>query len=338
MPSRVRKTAWSAGLLWLLAASASAADVCPLLRTQQGATQPATRVAAIACNEHILWLRPFIDTDGRIASASVSEAEKRRLGDGVTEAWRRVAIYWRDSGLLWQMGGFAGARDCSHAAGDRYASPSCRAFVVDNPWSAAFVSFVLKRAGVPGFQVSPSHFDYVRDAYTHPQTSPYQYLPPANVRLAPGDLLCLVRASDRAYGYQGLTAALDQGQGGLPMHCEIVTAVNPDNDGKAYLVGGNVHQGVTMRLLAVTPDGMLAGLPQRIGSTPACSPDNPTACNLNRQDWAVLLKLKSLSPLAAATRAVPDPVPAAPGQNACCLRCSVARDLPLPPCPDPEEP
>src|SRR3546814_7788226 len=62
----------------------------------------AARIAAIACRENALWFSPFIDAQGRLASITVSEAETARLGDGATPAWKRVADYWRGSGLLWR--------------------------------------------------------------------------------------------------------------------------------------------------------------------------------------------------------------------------------------------
>src|SRR3546814_1395726 len=75
-------------------------------------------------------------------------------------------------------------------------------------------------------------------------------------------------------------------ESGLGMHCDIVVAANPDSDGIAYLVGGNVLDGVTMRLLRLTPGGQFADLPMRSPGAPACSPDAPSACNASRQDWA----------------------------------------------------
>ena len=63
-------------LAGLLAAdAAAAADVCPLVRNRQSAPDVATRIAAVACSEHMLWYRPFIDAQGRLASVSVAEAE-----------------------------------------------------------------------------------------------------------------------------------------------------------------------------------------------------------------------------------------------------------------------
>ena len=329
-----------AALLLLATASANAADVCPLARQQQGSGEHAARIAAAACNEHMLWFRPFIDTEGRVASSTVVEAEASRLADGATEAWRRVAGYWRDSGLLWQMSSYPGANECGYAATDRHPSPACRAFIVDTPWSAAFVSYVMKKATVPGFRASASHSDYVRDAYLHPTDSPFLYLDPAVAKPGAGDLLCYVRVPSRAFGYEGLRTYFDTTGGeGVNMHCDIVVAANPDNDGKAYLIGGNVQQGVTMRLMPVNRNGNFWTLPRRTGSDPQCSPDNVSSCTFNRQDWAVLLKLKPAAALALLPPAAGlVPSPSAPMQSTpdCCVNCVVGSGVPR--CPNPQRP
>jgi len=319
-------------VLLLATNAANAADICPIARHQQLASDPATRIAAAACNEYLLWYRSFIDRDGRLASSTVMESEARLLGDGQSQAWRRVARYWQESGLLRQMGGFPGAGECVYANSDRHPSPACRAFIIDNPWSAVFVSWVMGKAGLPGFRASASHVDYVRNAYLRPQTSAYRFLDPAGAKPATGDLLCYVRIPGRAYGHAGLLAAISSDGGGLNMHCEIVVAANPDNDSTAYLIGGNVQQGVTMRLLPLNRNGDFWGLPQRTGGEPACSPDNAAACNFNRQDWAVLLKLKAsdlLAQLPPATGPAPASiVPPPPQQSTCCIHCVVGSGVP----------
>src|SRR5215218_5470836 len=88
--------------------SAHGADLCPALQLQTRSADTATRIAAFACSENLLWYRPFIDASGRVASATVAEGETTLLGDGITQTWQRVAGYWRESGLLWQMGRFPG--------------------------------------------------------------------------------------------------------------------------------------------------------------------------------------------------------------------------------------
>lgn len=326
---------------WLLLASptAFAADPCPALQAQPMA-EPAARIASIACAEHVAWYRPFMDRNGRLASASVSEAESSGLADG-SQTWRRVAAYWQHSGLLRQMSGFTGAGECAFAGSESRPSPACRGFVVDTPWSAAFVSWVMTRARLPGFRPSASHIGYVRDAVMQPQDSPWEVRDPASGIPGPGDLLCYVRMPGRTYGHAGLLAAVRADGGGLQMHCDIVVAANPDNDATAYLIGGNVLQGVTMRLLPINRSGRLWGLPTTAGAAAPCSPDNEAGCSFNRQDWAVLLKLKPPDTLAALSPpaplvgwATPLTLPGSAVAPACCVYCVVGSGVPRCPLPD----
>ncbi|MGV8921924.1 MAG: DUF2272 domain-containing protein [Thermomonas sp.] len=321
-------------LLLALSGGSAASDQCPLLRSRQADPDIATRIAAVACHEHMDWYRPFIDSDGRLASSTVVEAESTDLQSGAGPAWLRVAAYWRDAGLLQQMGGRQGATECA------YASPTggmpaqaCRAFVVDQPWSAAFISWTMQRAGVPGFLSSASHFDYVRAARSNPQGSPYLFLDPQATVPAAGDMLCYVR-TNRVYGHAGLAEAIDGGAKGLRMHCDIVVATNPGGGSRAYLVGGNVQQAVTMRVLNVNATGRFWNLPMRSQGDVSCSPDAPAACNFNRQDWAVLLKLKPQAQLALMPPARMLPPPRVPvGQPTCCVRCVLGAVPEIPRCP-----
>ena len=50
-------------LLLLISMAAHAADPCPQL-AQQTPSDVATRIAAVACREHLMWYRPFIDRNG----------------------------------------------------------------------------------------------------------------------------------------------------------------------------------------------------------------------------------------------------------------------------------
>ena len=331
--------AWIAfHVLLLLSAGAHAADVCPRLSQEVTAADAATRIAAFACQEHGLWYRPFIDRNGRIASITIMESEALPLDDGESQAWRRVARYWQESGVLRQVGQLPGAIDCEGAVSGSYPAPGCRAFVIDNPWSAAFVSWVMRKAGLPGFRASASHITYVRDAYRQPESSAYQFLDPVHARPSAGDLLCYVRHNNRLYGYAGLVSVIGAGNGGLDMHCEIIVAANPGNDSTAYLIGGNVQQGVTMRLLPLNRNGEFWGLPQRMGVDSLCAPDNEAACNFNRQDWAVLLKLKSADALAQLPGAS-SLAPVAPEPSmapTCCVNCVVGAGVPR--CPPKQEP
>ncbi|HST44773.1 MAG TPA: DUF2272 domain-containing protein [Luteimonas sp.] len=327
-----------AGLLLLPAAlllpsmPALAADPCSGFGRGLGSMQYAERIAAVACQESTLWHRPFVDASGGLMGAKVMEGEGGLLADRVTPAWQRVATYWRHPGLLGVASG-AGAQDCGAMPGDRLRAASCRAFVLDQPWSAAFVSFVMARAGVPGFRSSGSHSSYVREAYRAPARSPYLFADPATTPAGIGDLLCFARSEQRLYGHAGLAAffASAAGDGGLEMHCDVVVGTG-GTDGRISLVGGNVMHAVTLRQLPVNAAGLPSAWPTRTLDGPACSPEQPTACDLNRQDWGVLLKLKSL-PAATAPMA-PLPTGFAP-QPACCTACVVGAVPAIPRCPVP---
>lgn len=321
-------------LLLALSGGAAASDQCPLLRSRQTDPDTATRIAAVACDEHLEWYRPFIDVDGHLASSTVVEAESRDLRSGAGPVWLRVAAYWRDSSLLRQMGGYQGANECAYAStGGGMPAQACRSFIVDQPWSAAFISWTMQRAGVPGFLSSASHFDYVRAARKNPQGSPYLFLDPQATAPGAGDMLCYVRTS-RVYGHAGLAEAIDGGANGLKMHCDIVVAANAGSDSKAYLVGGNVQQAVTMRVLNLNATGRFWNLPMRLQGDAPCSPDAPAACNFSRQDWAVLLKLKPQVQLAMMPPARMLPPPRASSfQTQCCVRCVLGAVPEIPRCP-----
>jgi hypothetical protein len=294
--------------LWLSAPPAIAADPCQVLPAEAAQAQDAPqRIAAAACTEHRAWFRPLIDVDGRIGAMKVREAERTRLADD-QPAWQRVIEYWRGSGLLWQ-----GAGDCAY--GD-VPAPSCRAFVVDTPWSAAFVSWVLRKARLPGFDGSASHLSYVRRAYREPFLSPYRVADPQAAQVRTGDLLCYVRGTARTYGFGALATLLSGNEPGLAMHCDVVVGITvaPDHARTAHLVGGNVYDSVTMRRLRLTQGDRFADLPMRSASDPDCSPESLYACDLNRQDWSVLLQLRPAAELAGLAPA--STMPVAPGTYA----------------------
>jgi len=315
------RAAAAIGLL-AIARIASAGNLCE--RIPQSPSY-ASRIALLACTENAIWYGPFIDAQGRLASLTVAESERLRLQDG-TPAWQRVADYWKGSGLLAQMTGFPGAADCSVSAGSagngHLQSASCRAFLTDTPWSAAFVSYVLTRAGLPGFTASASHIDFVRAAYRHPEASPYVLSDPDSTTPTAGDLLCFARGRE-PIGAQGLRDFLANGSGnGLNMHCDIVVAANTDGDSRLHLVGGNVLQGVTLRVLPLNRNSVIWGLPRRMGVQSDCGPGNESVCSFNRQDWVALLKLK---PLPAPSDMLV--LPTVPPQPRCCTQCP----LPMPP-------
>lgn len=305
--------------------STAATEACSI-PPRYGVGATAAAIVRVACEEHRLWLRPFIDSEGRLAALAMTEAERAQLDDGSTPAWQQVARYWRESGTLSSMAANAGAQSCLVPHGERMRDNDCRAFLLDNPWSAAFVSWVMVRAGVPGFVASPRHMDYIAHAWRQPQRSPYAYADPFVEKPAPGDLLCFLRAGDEGLGAEGLRAALS-GSGRMPRqsHCEVVLAANPGGDRTLHLIGGNVLNAVVMRQLPLDRSGRLLRAAGEIpaadaggndaaredAAPAACGPAQPQACDFNRRDWAVLLKLRPQAELEALGPRLPAPAPSA---------------------------
>lgn len=290
----------------------------PALPPLNLAGSTADRIVAVALREHAMWYQPFIDANGRLASYGVSEADQSLLADG-TEAWQRVLGYWRNSGTLYEMSqsNIGGAYSCQFPNGFAQGKAECRAFIIDNAWSAAFVSYVMVQARVPGFRASPRHYDYIRQAFNVDAGGPYYYADPATQRADPGDLLCFVRGNGSVAGYEGLTARLNAAGGSLNTHCDIVVG----RDRELRLVGGNVLNSVTMRKLKLDVQGR-AVLPRPISAnyeygdsgaySATCSPSNEAACDFNRQNWAVLLKLKPTVASPVQATGIPAPRPMTP--------------------------
>lgn len=287
-------------LLWLAACSsmpdsrqASQLWQSPAVSFAPG-TPVAERIVQIAQREHTAWHAPFMDVQGRLLSRRVAEAESKPLQDG-SRAWERVAAYWRDSGTLHAVAASRnGARQCLQPSA-KMNRDACRSFVMDVPWSAAFVSYVMVQAGVPQFTASPGHIHYIRAAWQ--QRGPYTLQDPEQTAVAAGDMLCYIRNHPQIEGYQGLRAFLAVGNEWLPAHCDIVVAIRGQ---EAWLVGGNVSNTVAMRKLPLDGQGRaLLPRPPGAGNTnpaAACSPENEAACNMNRQNWAALLQLKPETP------------------------------------------
>lgn len=285
--------------------AARATGICSFSVADIEKNPAGTRVAKVACEEHALWRKPFINAQGRIVRLGPMEAERDALADGVTPAWRRVVAYWRESGLLddnadWERNRIAevgdkgrnGASDCADDTQDWGRKAACRAFLLDAPWSAVFVSYAMKRAGIADFVLSSSHFYYLRDAARNPDSGPYRLTDPSKEKPEVGDLICYVREKNAVYGHAELARYL-QGPGRkLDSHCDIVVAANLDNDSKLYAIGGNVMQGVTMRKLKLNAEGRLT-LPMKRAADAgrAFDPRDESTENMNRQDWAALLKL-----------------------------------------------
>jgi hypothetical protein len=196
-----------------------------------------------------------------------------------------------------------------------------RAAIMDTPWSAAFVSYVIRRSGVApnAFRFSNAHRTYIYDAFqasAAEQTNEagdrlYRACPLTATRPRPGDLICNQRepalADETAEAVrERIRAELDGATAARSVrrtHCEVVAYVDAPAR-KIYTIGGNVNQAVTARKLNLRNDlkfstaqkGHCGGaghwtLPQPSADAPR-APSLANTCSLNDRKWFVLLQLR----------------------------------------------
>lgn len=133
-------------------------------------------------------------------------------------------------------------------------------------WSAAFVSWVFRSAGVDAAEFPPSatHALYLdgllATALRHPDRAPFLPHAPAGRAPRPGDLLCRDRGTPPLRHWRDRLAETGTIR---PMHCDIVVNVLP---GAVEAVGGNVGDAVTLLRFPAAPDGRL--LPAPDGQAP----------------------------------------------------------------------
>jgi len=128
------------------------------------------------------------------------------------------------------------------------------AWQMAHPWSAVFVSYVMRTAGAgAAFRYSPAHQDYVaaarRNRIDNVVSSPFWAYRADEVAPQVGDLICAARDNSGA-SYDNIGDKQRR-----KTHCDIVTEVRP---GQLRVIGGNVRNNVDAKKIRRLPDGRLA--------------------------------------------------------------------------------
>lgn len=127
------------------------------------------------------------------------------------------------------------------------------AFQKAHYWSAAFISWVMRKAGAgSAFKYAASHSVYfaaARKNRAENNDNPFKAYRPTEIAPRPGDLICNWR--DRPVTY-------DSVKPGDPGHCDVVVAVKPDH---LLAIGGNKGLNGTVLMVKVPIDanGRLKG-------------------------------------------------------------------------------
>jgi hypothetical protein len=315
--------AWAAAFLLPTAAWANP-DGCTATARIEPADARVQAAVAQARREHQLFGGQTVERDGGMFRLGYYEAESGRLPGISMAAWERVALYWQalspqdPPSLVTQLGRVSraealaalGVEAAMSTARARIAIEEAlmRAALVDTPWSAAFISYLVKEAGFgPGeFAFSDSHSDYVGAALAtsaaeqigQQSAHAWRACDLATTPPRPGDLICATRASTAGLArFETLAAAMaarrSAGQS-FPMHCDLVVEADAGGDGGLALIGGNVAQSVTLTRMRLDGRGVLdAGYVSGAGNEAPCG-TAPEECrgHLGRRPWVVLLQFR----------------------------------------------
>ena len=176
------------------------------------------RVVSLAKKEWQGWGEPTIDIDGNQIIKGGFESN-----DGYSQ---RVGTYWKE-GTGQNLDG-----------DDR-----------EVPWSATFISWLYKKAGAGNkFVYNASHSKYITDSIANRKkgevNAPFvgyklnEYAPKV------GDMVCYSRQDGINYDTKG----------SYKSHCDIVVSTKPN---QIEVIGGNVNQSVTKKVLRTNSKGLL---------------------------------------------------------------------------------
>lgn len=218
---------WAADLPTLTSSLGVAAGATAASATEASAF--ATELAAIAIEEWIWFGSQTMDAKGKVTLAGHKEFDLT-LGKGGESYAARVGRYWSE-----------GTRTKGLDGTDR-----------DSPWSATFISWVVRRAGAGDrFNYSIRHAVYVsqaiRDLRDRRVDAGYWAYRLDEVKPSIGDIVCWGRESGVDYDHQK--------SGDYDGHCDIVVSVAEDH---IEIIGGNVSQSVTRRPLPLDSTGHLS--------------------------------------------------------------------------------
>lgn len=312
------------------------------------------RIAQNAINEFNTFGGHEIDANGRIFRFGLTEAEHEEDDGGSPKSslgrlgWWQVMNYWRalygdkapemleargyeDASSSPDAGKSAAKIDTSAAdllrAADAVTDPeireilreaALRAAVTDTSWSAAFISYVVKQAGVKpeAFAFANAHRAYIYQAFAasiaeankQPTETVYRACPLGTTRPRVGDMVCTQRESKLATTSDAevrerIRAELANGGDTRSIrrtHCEVVASIDAKAR-KMYTIGGNVNQAVTARKLNLRHDLKFSAtqtahcggagswtLPHGAGE----AANGHEKCSLNDKKWFVLLQVR----------------------------------------------
>ncbi|MCS6853738.1 MAG: DUF2272 domain-containing protein [Elioraea sp.] len=221
------------------------------------------RLVRIALAEWEEWGRQFTDHTGTVAGAPALPARTEEE----EQAFPALIAYW--SAVPGQ--GDVLARNRTRLRLLQSGMVPEAAPWTDRPWSAAFLSFLLRSAGYDATDAPSSEAHWVLVDHLiarharFPGRAPFAPHPPNARAPQPGDLLCATRDAARGRYARPEHRAAEAGRP-MPMHCDVVVGVR---EGVVEAIGGNLGDAVRLVLLPAGADGRLVAAPAAAPPPPA---------------------------------------------------------------------
>ncbi|MGC2234579.1 MAG: SH3 domain-containing C40 family peptidase [Pyrinomonadaceae bacterium] len=121
------------------------------------------------------------------------------------------------------------------------------------PWSAAFISFIMREARYTNFMFSPAHSKYIRDSKRKrndgDENAPFWLFRLEEHKPEVGDMICQWRLSPRTF---------DDLPANFASHCDVIVEID---GGIAKAIGGNVGNSVSRTDFSLNDRGFIR--PQR---------------------------------------------------------------------------
>ncbi len=198
------------------------------------------------------WVRGTLDIEGDLISAFVSNTVLRDPISEVREDLMRECIAqfyrFREGAAQEHHDPFSDyVAEYWRLLGEPYTGENR-----DVPWSAAFISWVVRKSGgYSGFKYSIRHSNYVHHAInarlTHDENAPFWGFQLHEHRPQLGDMVCAWRLNAIDYDH---AATHDQ----FPSHCDIIVRIT---DTAVKTIGGNVRQSVNRDTFNLDANGFL---------------------------------------------------------------------------------
>jgi hypothetical protein len=183
-------------------------------------------------------------TQSRSLSSNRPSIRQRAAAIALQEwnAWRRGTIKETDSSIRTRLQDYWRTGTGSERHEVNWPS--------EVPWSAAFISWVMRKAGAGrAFSYSGQHAIYISAAKKNRlqnNQNPFKAYRTTEVAPRIGDLVCKSRA--------GSQATYETIQPGMKTHCDIVVEVRPN---AIVTIGGNVSNSVSHSVVRTNQQGLI---------------------------------------------------------------------------------